>query len=1043
MSIIETSASVPPPEETLPARLTPGFTVDDQAWNGFGDLLAPLYQPGNGLLFLAPRASRNDNGDEQYDLGLGYRWLLPGRNVILGANVFYDTIETDEADHDQVGWGIEMLGDRIDARANYYDADNERSVAQRYNHVSTSRSSRSTRRSFDPYAEGHEILQKVETRTVTRTTTTRQFFERYAEAMDGWDAEAGVVVPLPVDRARCELKLFGGWYAFDNPFGGDDIEGFKARAELRGFDHLYLDAAWYDDDELTGSDYYLGARYSAPFDLFELAHGRNPFAEPKAGKNEVVFAARLNEMVMRDPQVRTATSGIIERNDLREVSTHTTTKKSTKRHVLLSDVNFASNSVARAVTVNDGTAEQPYDSIQAAVDNAFGARNVYVFNSDHPYMENVVLSEGITLWGSGCLVPGSDGKSFGSGIMPIIDGHSMGPSVTLANHTTVQGFHIQNTEMGGSSTPAAIPLLILSDVDFDLQPFRQMITTFQGDTRRVGILGYDVSGIALACNHIADNAYGVALFSSSGDFTASISDSTFERNDTIPLSVLGEGHFGEKFDLSVERCVFDDNQGTSVGYLLPADIAVSTLPELLDSVDLYSSVSVRLRDIQQGNTRPTPGPLNSLTGGGIGLGLGLLAWNEVEVELSNVSLSRNQGPGAVILGASFLDYGSIQFNATDVSCLYNGMGLAEDGHLGQEGGFLAAFVQGIGFDSDRLLGDESDDSGGLLGGLDGVEVVGSESQLRDWIDAGRNSDLFGSGYKGTIDISLSNVASSGDPSTDSAQAPLGSFGIALLGVATGPGAETSIRLNNVSANFNGQVGIAVGAAAGNAVFDDGGLPGQAIISLDHVSVNQPGGGYPIAIGAFADDQGGAAAVTLRDVNVESVAGKSALYALSSGGAVDVQAQGTSFHGSEFFVELTGLDAEEYRPATLINVDFQDVSVSGLDIDVDRALSGQLRLENCWLDADQDGWGLELANGHYEGPLGQQTRVEVPLQTDLGGGSLGSIGGNYIAGLRYDGMTFISAENNWWGQSPPNPAKIVLMNPGAIDITPWRTASPLP
>lgn len=65
-------------------------------------------------------------------------------------------------------------------------------------------------------------------------------------------------------------------------------------------------------------------------------------------------------------------------------------------------------------------------------------------------------------------------------------------------------------------------------------------------------------------------------------------------------------------------------------------------------------------------------------------------------------------------------------------------------------------------------------------------------------------------------------------------------------------------------------------------------------------------------------------------------------------------------------------------------------------------------------------------------------------TDLGGGAIGSIGLNsiYDNGEEMDVSNFrgdatIMAENNWWGQAPPDPLKFY----GNVDYTPWLSSAP--
>lgn len=201
--------------------------------------------------------------------------------------------------------GIEILSNHVDFRANYYDADNGKEKIGQYSTqsretvsqtTSSTKSSSSTtattvRSGTEPYAEGHAIYYDLyggtttnyttktnyttTYRTTTTTTSTSKWFEQYETGMDGWDAELGLKLPLPIGP---EVRLFGGYYSYDNPFG-DDVDGLKARLEIKTGPYLALDAEVFEDETLNGSDFFVGARLQIPFPRFELEQvcGRSGF----------------------------------------------------------------------------------------------------------------------------------------------------------------------------------------------------------------------------------------------------------------------------------------------------------------------------------------------------------------------------------------------------------------------------------------------------------------------------------------------------------------------------------------------------------------------------------------------------------------------------------------------------------------------------------------------------------------------------------------------------------------------------------------------
>ena len=525
-----------------PAELTIGFQTRDSETEGLGDVLIPVWNPGDtGLLFINPRAAMSDDDAEEGNLGVGYRQLLPKLNLILGANAYYDYRDTGYSNYDQWGVGLELLSKWIDARANYYDPSDKKVVIASDTETTTRQDVRTSSGWRDPYAEDHYVLQDyVSTRTVTTTTTTKTF-EQYEQALGGYDWEIGLRLPIKSDVV--EARVFGGYYDFDRDFG-DDAKGWKARGELRVLSSLFLDAGLYENEDLTGSDWFAGARLSVPLDLAQIAKGRNPFATAKsrlAGAPRDA-ADRLTEMVMRDPQVRLEQSKLIENPDLETENATTSHSSSHQSYLLLSDVQFVDGDVPVS---GDGTAERPFTTIQQGADAVFGSRNVYVYNASGPYNENVVLQPDTTLWGSAILIPGYGGKSFGSGIAPVVDGMSMGPSITVADRTTVKGFTVQNTEMGGPDQFVILPGM----------------PTY--NTRRVGIYGYNATDFTIDRNTLSGNEVGALFAAEENSMNFLFTDSLATGND-IGAEVLATGGGGGLFFADFQNSSFYRNTGSGL-----------------------------------------------------------------------------------------------------------------------------------------------------------------------------------------------------------------------------------------------------------------------------------------------------------------------------------------------------------------------------------------------------------------------------------------------------------------------------------------------
>ena len=510
--VAEKAAPIEPAwDNTLPAgRLTMGLHFGDQQAESSGDVLVPIMQFKSGLLFINPRGAWNDDDGQEFNLGLGYRHLFPNRNIILGANMFYDLRNTAlDNTFNQFGAGLEFLSTWVDARMNVYLPESGKKTADEY---LTADSTVQERENYwyAPSGQGHLITQYGYDVASTYDVKTLQHYQISEQAMEGWDSELGVLLPIPVVRHYADIKVFGGYYDY-NAHYGDDIAGMKARLEVKPLPSLYLDAAWFEDKELIGSYYSVGARVSVPFDLANLSRGKNPFAGAldgfKPGAAKPPFASRMTEMVVRDLHVRTDQSAPEEIVPDRQILQKTLTGSSRKDYtlVLASGVTFVDDD--NRSSVEDGSWENPYRQINTGVQNAIGTM-VYVRDAAQQYYENVVLRDGLTLWGSGAPIYGQ-GNRFLGGIYPVVNGMGTGPAIRLANGVTVAGFEI-------TQPASTLPL-------YDA-PGSKTSRRNQG-----GIYGENVTDVSIFQNYIHGTVGGINIYAQSlPSFNAYIADNRIE-----------------------------------------------------------------------------------------------------------------------------------------------------------------------------------------------------------------------------------------------------------------------------------------------------------------------------------------------------------------------------------------------------------------------------------------------------------------------------------------------------------------------------------
>lgn len=272
--------------------VTVGALFSEHGFGAYFDSITGLWSPPkrDAFLFLDSRYHTEDTGQFISSTGLGFRKLLPDHEVIIGANVFWDRIHSDEGnDFNQLGLGLEVLTHWVDARFNYYLPDNDHYEIGRDSH-------RSTRRELTAFGVVEE--------------TEKTFTKRYESGLEGFNAEIGFLIP-GLDR-YIETRIFAGYYHYENPFGSD-YEGFKARLEARLLPGVVADVEYWDDSALNGGHWTAGISASVPFSFYNLVTGRNPFE----GIGEMYrpgprqFSDRMSEMIERSHRIQTTKSGSI------------------------------------------------------------------------------------------------------------------------------------------------------------------------------------------------------------------------------------------------------------------------------------------------------------------------------------------------------------------------------------------------------------------------------------------------------------------------------------------------------------------------------------------------------------------------------------------------------------------------------------------------------------------------------------------------------------------------------------------------------------
>jgi hypothetical protein len=452
---------------TLPLLGT-GVKSNDVYTDGHIFLNVPLWSTigadgtlGGSYLFLEPYTSVGEGGETASSLGIGFRHLFndqpvsaltqPGRAGFLeegwyiGGSLFLDMLRTEHRNEFwQLGFGAEIGTRYLELRGNYYlPLEGGRKGAGSQVDRETFSSSNTRRNTYlssagDPFATGNLIAQDA-TFTTTATTTTRtttltrttQFYER---GMEGWDIEAGILIP-GLDEYM-DVKLIGGYASMENqPFGPQErgtgsIRGWRAGLEVRPVPAVVLTGLWHENKAFTGSDWSAGVELQIPLDRTwrdafkpRRRHLVERMAEPVHRQNEAI---KLSHSAETKIESKTSVKRITK-----------VVAQSAQRIVLEDDIVFVNNGApvgngiqAGNDAAGNGTAEAPKASMQVGTDVAMAngnatARvwNVYTQGTVAGYTEDVQAHTGsVNFIGSGRRIQGLGGKSFGTGPAPVLTG---------------------------------------------------------------------------------------------------------------------------------------------------------------------------------------------------------------------------------------------------------------------------------------------------------------------------------------------------------------------------------------------------------------------------------------------------------------------------------------------------------------------------------------------------------------------------------------------------------------------------------------------
>lgn len=411
-------------------KIRPGFVTGsgENPTDIFVDILVPLKGDDKSLLFFNPNFRFDDDSGNEQNIGFGYRKLISGDKYIIGANAYFDSMESKYNNrYKQFGLGVELLSDMFDIHANYYH----------------------------PFGDTE---QRVEAKDWFIFTNSSLFkFEGWEEALQGYDATAYVLIPGISDKV--ETRAFAGAFWYDSAFvDDDDVSGYKYGAEVRPADFLSLSVELRDTD-IRGTDTFVGGYLELPFSIENITQGKSPFGNIKTqfATGARKLTDRMTDKVIRDKNI------VVEAYGVEDIDRFLNPLKGTSKVAEMIFVN--KDNIDPDTPGGDGSYADPYQDVMSVETHPLyiaEADNVWVYTFSYDDIADVYYDTAITLlpnwtfWGQGYKL-----ANLGGGPNPVLDGGEepdFGPApaifviddpiIRLAENNTVMGLTLQNATHG-------------------------------------------------------------------------------------------------------------------------------------------------------------------------------------------------------------------------------------------------------------------------------------------------------------------------------------------------------------------------------------------------------------------------------------------------------------------------------------------------------------------------------------------------------------------------------------------------------------------
>jgi trimeric autotransporter adhesin len=431
-SELEAQTADTPPTETLayPLRVSGRFNLGHSSSSAGADGLTqfggfvPLWQvPGHNVVFLEGSLLLQNGGNLGGNAVLGYRQQLSEQNRTVGGYVAFDNRNTGQASFNQLGFGVETLGETWDLRLNaYLPVGTSRQLVESQTNVSGVMGGTAR-------FQGNSLFFD--------TTLQSQVTNTYQVALGGVDIEAGGRLLEFANGG--DLRGYISPYYLSGP-GVSGTFGIRGRLSAQPSPGIELGLG-IQYDELFGTNLLGGVRLSLP-----TGPGRS------AASSEEQRVARLGAPLERASAIKVDVQNEVLASQLIQGDPILALNPVTGQPWFFIHVVGNGN--------GDGSIESPLGSLSNAVAVAQpdGNHIIYVRVGDAAYQGNLAVPDNVRLWSTGpqqqLAIAGLGSVNLpesGAEALPVVLGE-----LTPGNGSQVFGF-VELIPLGNVTLNGAIP----------------------------------------------------------------------------------------------------------------------------------------------------------------------------------------------------------------------------------------------------------------------------------------------------------------------------------------------------------------------------------------------------------------------------------------------------------------------------------------------------------------------------------------------------------------------------------------------------------